>query len=294
MQHNEYNTPINMRPYFRNIGLIKVYDRDNNTYLVGEIVFERFDDRNYEYIIKPYWNCIDSLPKGLFQGIPGINMDLRKEAYYRVNMTPSFISMRTPSQSREDVSNLMKSVGLDYYDRFEWLLRSEIKCGDDNLLVVRKSSKPQTIKGFENIAEYNLSPDDILSIDSLSDFQATNASIVRKIYQLLQSWVNIYIESENRYLQDNERKAMLYLLRNILVIMDRNIKTNRENGREQAKALKHYRGRKPIKVDYHQLKQILYEFENNLISEQEAMHRLSINSRSTFYRKLKLVRNNCL
>ena len=148
----------------------------------------------------------------------------------------------------------------------------------------------------EKIISYEpqIIPDDILSIDSLSDFQATNASIVRKIYQLLQSWVNIYIESENRYLQDNERKAMLYLLRNILVIMDRNIKTNRENGREQAKALKHYRGRKPIKVDYHQLKQILYEFENNLISEQEAMHRLSINSRSTFYRKLKLVRNNSL
>ncbi len=64
-----------LRPYFRNIGLIKVYDRDNNTYLVGEIVFERFNDQNYQYIIKPYWDCIDSLPKGLFQGIPEINMD---------------------------------------------------------------------------------------------------------------------------------------------------------------------------------------------------------------------------
>ena len=258
------------------------------------MAFERFDDQNYQYIIKPYWECIDSLPKGLFQGIPGINMDLRRQVYFRVNMTPSFISMRTPSESREDVRHLMESVGLDYYDRFEWLLRSEMKCGDDNLLVVRKPAQPQKIRGFENINDYRLTPDDILSIDSLSDFESTNASMVRNMYQLLQTGVNIYIESENRYLQDNERKAMLYLLRNILVIMDRNIKTNRENGREQAKALKHYRGRKPIKVDYHQLKQILYEFENNLISEQEAMHRLSINSRSTFYRKLKLVRNNCL
>ena len=74
------------------------------------MAFERFDDQNYQYIIKPYWECIDSLPKGLFQGIPGINMDLRRQVYFRVNMTPSFISMRTPSEAREDVRHLMESV----------------------------------------------------------------------------------------------------------------------------------------------------------------------------------------
>ena len=83
MYYNEYNRPLSGRPYFRNVGLIKVYDRDNNRYSVGEVAFERFDDQNYQYIIKPYWECIDSLPKGLFQGIPGINMDLRRQVYFR-------------------------------------------------------------------------------------------------------------------------------------------------------------------------------------------------------------------
>lgn len=291
MYYNEYNRPLSGRPYFRNVGLIKVYDRDNNRYSVGEVAFERFDDQNYQYIIKPYWECIDSLPKGLFQGIPGINMDLRRQVYFRVNMTPSFISMRTPSESREDVMHLMKSVGLDYYDRFEWLLRSEMKCGDDNLLVVRKPAQPQKIRGFENINDYRLTPDDILSIDSLSDFESTNASMVRNMYQLLQTGVNIYIESEGRYLQPQERKAMLYLLRNMLVSMSRNNKTNRERGREKAKASGRYVGRRPIEVYYRLLKQVAYEFENNIISEQEAMRRLSINSRSTFYRKLRQLKS---
>ena len=93
-----------------------------------------------------------------------------------------FISMRTPSEAREDVRHVMESVGLDYYDRFEWLLRSEIKCGDDNLLVVKKPAQPQKIRGFENINDYRLTPDDILSIDSLSDFESTNAKVLYKAF----------------------------------------------------------------------------------------------------------------
>ena len=132
MLTSEYTTPLVGRPYYSSAGIIKVYDRNNRDYNVGEVVLERFDEQNFQYIIKPYWELIEDIPHGLFQGIPGINMDIRKESYYRVNMTPAFISMRTPSESRENVRELMESVGLDYYDRFEWLLRSEMRCGDDN------------------------------------------------------------------------------------------------------------------------------------------------------------------
>ena len=135
-----YTRPLVGEPYHRNIGLIKVLDRFNRSFSVGEIILERFDEQNFQYIIRPYWQAIDSLPRGLFHGIPGINMDRRNQEYYRVNMTPEFISMRTPSENREDVRELMEAAGLDYYDRFEWLLRTEMRCGDDNLIVVRKPS----------------------------------------------------------------------------------------------------------------------------------------------------------
>ena len=76
-------------------------------------------------------------------------MSLRLERYYRVNMTPYFISERTPSEGREDLWELLDEVGLDYYDRFEWLLRSNMRCGTDNLIVERAEAPRRII--FESI-----------------------------------------------------------------------------------------------------------------------------------------------
>ena len=65
-------------------------------------------------------------------------MDLRLEKYYRVNYIPTSIAERTPSENREDLWELLESVGLDYYDRFEWLLRTTMRAANDNLIVERK------------------------------------------------------------------------------------------------------------------------------------------------------------
>ena len=51
-----------------------------------------------------------------------------------------------------------------------------------------------------------------------------------------------------------------------------------------------YAGRKPIELDDQLLKQVAIAFLNNRISEQEAMQRLGINSRSTFYRRIRSFR----
>ena len=290
MLTSEYTRPLVGRPYYRNVGIIKVYDRYNRNYSVGEVIFERFDDQNFQYIIKPYWQFIDQIPYGLFQGIPGIDMDLRREAYYRVNMTPTFISMRTPSESRENVRELMRLVGLDYYDRFEWLLRSEMRCGDDNLLVVRKPADNLRIQSLEQAKNRHLHPSDVVEINNLSDIQSSNAKLIEDLFSLLQSGVQIYIRSENRYIDDNERRTMLYLLRNMLECIDRNNRNRREEGIEEAKRNGRYTGRKPIEVDEQLLKQVAIAFINNRLSEQEAMGRLGINSRSTFYRKIRSFR----
>ena len=290
MLTSEYTRPLVGRPYYINVGIIKVYDRYNRNYSVGEVIFERFDDQNFQYIIKPYWKFIDQLPIGLFQGIPGIDMDLRKEAYYRVNMTPTFISMRTPSESRENVRELMSLVGLDYYDRFEWLLRSEIRCGDDNLIVVRKPTDNLRIQSLDQIKSRYLHPKDIVEIDNLSDITSNNAKLIEDLFSLLHSGVKIFIRTENRYIDDNERRTMLYLLRNMLECVDRNNRKRREKGIIEAKHNGRYIGRKPIELDEELLKKVAIAFLHNRISEQEAMYRLHINSRSTFYRKIKAFR----
>jgi len=280
-----YTTPLVGTPYYRNQGIIKVVDRYNRKFNVGEITLERFDDQNYQYLISPYWDQINYIPNGVFNGIPGINMDIKQDCYYRVNMTPSFISMRTPSESREDIMDLLSSVGLDYYDRFEWLLRSNSRCGDDNIIVVRKEEARDC--ELNSLHEYNISKDDIIRVNNLGDISNTNGRMVEKIYMLLQSGAHIYIKDENRFLEDNEKSVMLYLLMNMMLGQDRNNVTHRIDGINQAKENGKYLGRKPISVDSILLKQVIYEFRTKLITEQDAMEKLGISSRSTFYRKIK-------
>ena len=280
-----YTTPLVGTPYYTSQGLIKVVDRYDRRYNVGEISFERFDEQNFQYVIKPYWNEIKYIPKGVFNGIPGINMDIKREKYYRVNMTPVFISMRTPSESREDIRELLSSVKLDYYDRFEWLLRSNSRCGDDNIIVIRKYEGRD--RSIENIQDENLSVDDIVKIDNLGGICSTNGRMVEKTFILLQSGAKIFIADENRFLQEEERNNMLYLLMNMLASQDRNNKVNRINGIITAKKNGKYGGRKPIAVDAILLQQISYQFKNKTISEKDAMKKLGLVSRSTFYRKIK-------
>lgn len=280
-----YTTPLVGTPYYISQGLIKVVDRFNRRFNVGEISFERYDDQNFQYVIKPYWDEIKFIPKGVFNGIPGINMDLKRDRYYRVNITPALISMRTPSESREDVWELLSSVGLDYYDRFEWLLRSNSRCGDDNIIIVRKETAREC--AIENIQNDDISMDDTVKIDNLGSICSTNGHMIEKTFTLLQSGAKIYISDENRFLQDNERKTMLYLLMNMLSSHDRNNGISRINGVIAAKENGKYLGRKPISVDTVLLQQIAYQFKNNMISEQDAMKKLNISSRSTFYRKIK-------
>ena len=52
-------------------------------YLICKIDYHYFDDDNFSYIFTPYYEVIDLLDSKLFQGIPGINLDLREKQYER-------------------------------------------------------------------------------------------------------------------------------------------------------------------------------------------------------------------
>lgn len=292
MLTSEYTTPLDGKPYYKSVGIIQVYDKIDYKYNIGEIIFERFDDQNFQYIFKPYWDLIECLPINLFSGIPGINMEIKKEAYYRVNMTPVFISMRSPSENREDVKELMAEVGLDYYDRFEWLLRTSKRCGDDNFVVIRKKSNPIKIERVEDVNQTNLSVEDTIQLDNLSDIKCENSMIIADMFRLLQSGAKIFIKSENRFLEMTERKIMLYLLENMRKRYEENNKNKRLVGIENAKLEGKYKGRKPIEIEEEYLKDIALDFINNKLTEKEAMKRLDLTSRATFYRKIKKYRTN--
>ena len=109
---NIYTRPLQGKPHYRNSGIIYAVDRSGNKYSVARVDLERFDDQNFQYVFTPDWDTIDSLPTSIFQGIHGLDMSMRLERYYRVNMMPYFISERTPSEKREDLWELLEEVGL--------------------------------------------------------------------------------------------------------------------------------------------------------------------------------------
>lgn len=135
---NEYTTPIRETPVYCNSGIIKAVTKEKEKISVGTIRYEEFENEEFQYIISPFWSVIDTLSTIVFQGIPGIDMGLRLERYYRVNYEPVFITERTPGKSREDLWELLESVGLDYYDRLEWLIRTDLRAAIDNLIVERQ------------------------------------------------------------------------------------------------------------------------------------------------------------
>ena len=118
-------------------GLICVKDKLNIEYSVCKIDYIINEDDTYKFVFTPYYDVIDLLGSDIFQGIPGLNLDLRKEEYIRENMRPVFISERVPSEKREGYRDFLKKVGMDYMDPVEYLIRTDYKYSGDNFYVIR-------------------------------------------------------------------------------------------------------------------------------------------------------------
>lgn len=106
-------------------------------YRICRLDYEEWEDGSYEYRFIPDYRIIDMLPYSVFGGIPGLNLDLRREVYVRRCMDPVFMTERSPSRNRVDVKDLMAAVGLDHYDRLEWLIRTRTRYAGDELYCIR-------------------------------------------------------------------------------------------------------------------------------------------------------------
>ena len=283
---NEYSNPLSGKPYYRNSGIIYAVDRSGDKYAVSRVDFERFDDQNFQYIFSPEWSVIDTLPASIFQGIPGLDMSLRLERYYRVNMTPYFISERTPSEGREDLWELLDEVGLDYYDRFEWLLRSNMRCGTDNLIVERAEAPRRIIFESIDLLPANLQPGDCVSIKGLHSVASTSHQLRQHLLYILRSGAQIWDESEDRIISEAESSLLLNLLMLQESLDNKRNRNHHNEGIARAKNEGKYTGRKKLSVDPNLFDRIAADFDKKKISEDEALRRLGI-SRSTFYRRLK-------
>ncbi|MEG2478620.1 MAG: recombinase family protein, partial [Gordonibacter sp.] len=106
-------------------------------YHLGTIGYTEYEDGSFRYVIAPNYSVIALLHPPLFQGIPGVNLDLHRKEYVRENRTPVFVSERAPAENREDVRELLDTHGLEYLNRLEWLIRTPTRYSGDNLYVIR-------------------------------------------------------------------------------------------------------------------------------------------------------------
>ena len=191
---NRITTPLEGTPSYVNSGIIKAVMRSGEKISVAQIDYQEFDEENFQYVISPYWEIVDGLPASVFQGIPGIDMELRLERYYRVNYIPTFIAERTPSENREDLWDILESVGLDYYDRFEWLLRTTMRSANDNLIVERRRIS-QVTEQFTSGVLSTLQYGDKVIVDSMEAISDTTAGFSDAIFIAITSGVDIINQS---------------------------------------------------------------------------------------------------
>ena len=283
---NRITTPLAGTPSYVNSGIIKAVMKNGEKISVAQIDYQEFDEENFQYVISPYWEIVDGLPASVFQGIPGIDMDLRLETYYRVNYIPTFIAERTPSENREDLWEILESVGLDYYDRFEWLIRTPMRAANDNLIVERRRTK-QVVEKYTTGILSTLQYGDKVIVDSMEAIADTTAGFADEIFTVITNGVDMISESGQMLVDITTRSSMIPIIIAQKTIAQREYAKNRRSGIEQAKKQGKYTGRKPIEVDEKVLRQVNQELKAGLISVEEAMKRTKIGSKSTFYRKVR-------
>lgn len=95
----------------------------------------------FDWAFHPLYDGIQKAKEmGYYIDIAGIDLDLHKEWYYR-RYNCAFVTQRTPPEGRGDVPEVLSRIGIDEYDLFEIMCRTNARCGNDDYYVSRYKDK---------------------------------------------------------------------------------------------------------------------------------------------------------
>ena len=246
-------------------GIICVDDEMGFTYSVSKIKYIQWEDETYKFIFTPNYSVISMLKPDIFQGIPGLDLDLKKKEYIRENRIPVFISERAPMKNREDLYELLETCNMDYWDPLEWLIRTDTQYSGDRLYV----------QGTNDVVKP-------MSIESISDLGIRSADVCKNILQ--QVCAGNDIETSEWSLNDKNRLQAYYLLMTLYSKDKKYIEEQRRKGIKKAANKGKYKGRKPVELDSLKLREIMEKYSKKEMTCKDAMEILNI-SRSTFMRR---------
>ena len=235
-------------------------------YRVCEIEYQWKEDDSFRYVFIPHYPVIELLDPYYFQGIPGLNLDLKKERYVRENRVPTFIAERVPSPKREDYGELLEKLGMEYMDPVEYLVRTKEQYSGDLLFVVRSELK-KTMELGSDIAN------------------ETNSALIKRILETICAGNDVLINGQK--IDDKNRKAFHNVF---IALYQRSRAYQKEKQMEGVRKAKmdglFYRGRKPIPVDELAFSKAVKEVEKGVLKPKEAAKKLGI-SVDKYYREKK-------
>lgn len=248
-------------------GIIRVRDELGLVYDLSKIEYTVREDDSYEYIFTPNYSVIDLLKPSIFQGIPGLNLDLRKAEYVRTNRTPVFIGERTPGENREDLWELLEACGMDYLNRLEWLIRTDTVYSGDKLFVERYTECDADIE-----------------IKSLSDLGNRSVNINKRLLDIICSGKNLI--SQDFIINDSTRGLYYPILIEMFRMEKQYLKTQQSEGVRTSQNEGKYKGRRRKDCGGLKSVEIIRAYYAGQLTAEQAAEKMDV-SRSTFFRRAR-------
>lgn len=264
-------------------GMIYAVSKMQIEYAVCKISQVSYEDDTYEYIFEPNYSVIDLLNSDVFQGIPGLDLELRKARYVRKNRIPTFIYERTPQENREDLYEYLDEYELDFLDPLEWLIRTDLKYTGDNLMVSRYE-EPVNIWSVNRISGSSITLESIVALGK------SNYNRLKTILQLIAD--GSYLYTPDFSIEDENRKNLHGMVKALYEAEYKARESRQKRGIDIAKEEGKYKGRKKVEVSIPKLAEVSDLLERGKISSKDGMEMLGLKSKSTLFRRLKEYRDS--
>ena len=250
-------------------GIICLKDDYNFVYKIAEIDYVENENGEFQYYFYPNYYIIEMLDSSLFQGIPGLDLSQCYKCYSRENITPVFISERTPSENRVDLWEQLEENNMKSLNRLEWLIRTNTRYSGDRLYVEERSQ---------------IDDNPVINVKSMFDLTSKYDGLTKELLKIICR--GGYLNCDEIIIDDDNREDYYNLLMPMYIKKYNSQKEKIKQGIEIAKANNLYKGRKRIKLDTLLLDKVVSEYTKGYITKEEALSRLNV-SESTFYRRLK-------
>ena len=264
-------------------GTIYALDHINVAYAVCTIEQTTYEDETFRYLFRPHYDIINLCHPSFFQGIPGLNLDLKKETYLRENKTPTFIYERTPQENREDLWDLLQEVNMEYLDKLEWLIRTD-KVYTGDRLVVRRYQAPATKDNLDNIVH-----GDVIRIRTIDEHCKSTFEKLKTLLTIITTGASL--EAHDMSIHPGNREDVYKIVYNLYKTEYLKRKEKQQKGIQQARQNNVYKGRKKIPVSKPKLEEVIARMDRKEITAKEAAAILQLGSLSTLYRRIKEFKN---